>query len=171
MPSDSFVLDLGCGSGKLLRDLFQQGVGVDLSPQLIDLAHDKKTDHDYVVADIKHLPFREALFPAVVCIDVFEHVNNTELLLDEVRWVTETNGIVVITAVNLLFWPLLELLEVFHLKLPEGPHKWVHPLSVVTLLNERGFHCSTTNHYFGMMQVIVARRKECVRARSRRARD
>lgn len=156
LPSSRFVLDLGCGSGKLLRDLFPRGVGVDLSSRLLEIACNKRTNHDYVVADAKHLPFRGARFPAVVCIDLLEHINNTEQLLDEVQRVAEIGGIVVITVVRSFFWPLLEILEMFRLKLPEGPHEWIHARSVVTLLNKRGFHCSITNYYFGLMQAIVA---------------
>ena len=156
LPSSRFVLDLGCGSGKLLRDLFPRGIGVDLSSRLLEFARDKKTNHNYVVADIKQLPFREFLFPAVVCTDVLEHVNNTEQLLDEMQRITEIGGIVVITAINPFFWPLLEVLEMFRLKLPEGPHKWIRARSVVTLLSERGFHCRITNFYFGLIQAIVA---------------
>ena len=63
-------------------------LGVDLSSRLLEIARDKKTNHNFVVAGVKHLPFREALFPAIVCVDLLEHVNITEQLLDEVQRVT-----------------------------------------------------------------------------------
>ena len=159
VPSKRFVLDLGCGSGKLLRDLFLRGVGVDLSSKLITFARDKRTNHDYLVADIKHLPFQGVQFPAVVCVDVLEHVNDTEQLIEELKRITEIGGIVVIITANFFFWPLLELLEIFQLKLPEGPHKWIRSQAVVGLLKERGFQCNTTIHYFGLIQAIIAQKQ------------
>ncbi len=159
IPSECYVLDLGCGSGKLLRDLFPRGVGVDLSAKLIGFAHDKRANHDYIVADIKHLPFRELRFPAVVCIDVLEHVDDTEQLINELKRITEIGGIAVMTTANFFFWPLLELLEIFQLKLPEGPHKWIRLRAVTELLEERGFHCSTASKCFGLIRIIAAQKQ------------
>ena len=162
LPSNCLVLDLGCGSGKLLRDLFPHGIGVDLSSRLIEFAYNKDTNHDYLVADVKYLPFRGARFPAIVCVDLLEHIDDTEQLLDEVQRVVKMEGIIVITVINYLFWPLFELLELLKLKLPEGPHRWVRAGSIVSSLDERGFFCTVTNFYFGLINVIVAQKKDNV---------
>jgi trans-aconitate 2-methyltransferase len=69
LRGDEFVLDAGCGTGKLTRLLLQnlprgRVVGLDLSRNMVRLAHDNLkaefTSHvHFVAADLLALPFRE----------------------------------------------------------------------------------------------------------------
>lgn len=59
LPNASSVLDLGCGSGRpIAQHLSKNGVnviGVDASPELIEIARKTLPDAQLVVADMRHL--------------------------------------------------------------------------------------------------------------------
>ncbi len=132
-----FILDVGCGSGKLLRDIFEAGVGIDLSAKLIQFAHNRSTRHEFMVADAKHLPFKSAVFSGITCIDTLEHVDDLHATITEIIRVMECGGTVVATNPNPFYSPLFHLLELFKLKLPEGPHRWRNDQLILQLLGEK----------------------------------
>jgi SAM-dependent methyltransferase len=58
------TLDLGCGEGRVSRDLRALGhrvVGVDLSPSMIAAAQEADPDGEYVEADVADLPFEDGV--------------------------------------------------------------------------------------------------------------
>jgi ubiquinone/menaquinone biosynthesis C-methylase UbiE len=63
------TLDLGCGEGRLARELARRGhrvIGVDASPTLVRLAAEADPAADYRVADAAHLPLDDASVDLVV---------------------------------------------------------------------------------------------------------
>jgi SAM-dependent methyltransferase len=68
-PPGRATLEIGCGEGRVARDLRDRGhrvIAVDASPTLIALAHETDPDGEYVVADAAALPFADASFDLVV---------------------------------------------------------------------------------------------------------
>lgn len=62
-PPGGTLLDVGCGEGRLPRDLKARGyevIGMDMSPTLIDHARRADPDGDYRVADAAALPLPDA---------------------------------------------------------------------------------------------------------------
>jgi SAM-dependent methyltransferase len=77
------VLDAGCGSGRYSRELAQRGYivhGVDLSPELIEVARGTRGDRDggvsFAVADILALP--PARYAAILCRGVLNDIVDDE---------------------------------------------------------------------------------------------
>jgi len=63
------TLEIGCGEGRVARDLAKRGhrvAGIDASPTLIDAAREADPDGDYRVADAARLPFESGSFDLVV---------------------------------------------------------------------------------------------------------
>lgn len=63
------TLDLGCGEGRVTRDLRDLGhrvVGVDVSPSMVAAARDADPMGEYVEADAAELPFEEDAVDLVV---------------------------------------------------------------------------------------------------------
>lgn len=78
------VLDFGCGEGQLAVQMALLGarvVGVDISPDLIDLARRRaELDHvadraQFQVSDILESPPAQGIFDFVVCTDALHHVD------------------------------------------------------------------------------------------------
>ena len=59
LPSESSILDIGCGSGEpIARHLIERGfalTGVDASPSLIALCRERFPDREWLVADMRAL--------------------------------------------------------------------------------------------------------------------
>lgn len=88
------VLDVGCGT-KPYESLFRTKdfVGIDVEGGGLD---DKKKSVD-TYFDGEHIPFPDNEFDVAIATEVFEHVNNLDLLTQEIHRVLKKNGQVLIT--------------------------------------------------------------------------
>jgi len=110
----SRVLEVGCGYGLLGTYLSQLGarfIGVDIA--LSALSQFPKSTEGYchpVVADATGLPFADASFDLVFCMEVLEHTLDPDALLDECFRVVRPGGHLVFSCPNyfsLVFIPKL----------------------------------------------------------------
>jgi SAM-dependent methyltransferase len=75
-----FVLDLGCGAGKLALYAGRDGAraaGVDVAPYFVPGAVEAV---DLVRGDLRRLPFRKGAFPCAYSLDVLEHLDEPGLV-------------------------------------------------------------------------------------------
>ncbi len=73
-PPGRATLEVGCGEGRVARDLRDRGhsvTAVDASPTLIELAREVDPDSTYVVADVAELPFDDGSFDLAVAFNSF----------------------------------------------------------------------------------------------------
>ncbi len=99
--SDLAVLDVGCGTGVLLRrlkDAFPKSVvwGLDLSPHMLARAMPKRLDLNpfhVTRGDSEFLPFAEGSFDVVVCSNSFHHFPSQGEVLNEMARVLKPGGI------------------------------------------------------------------------------
>ena len=98
------VLDVGCGSGVVTRDLARRvgprgrAIGVDQSPGLLAVARELARDDgvadrvDFREGNALQLPFADASFDAVVCVTVLSHVPRGEAAIPELVRVLRRGG-------------------------------------------------------------------------------
>ncbi|HEY7023840.1 MAG TPA: class I SAM-dependent methyltransferase [Candidatus Limnocylindrales bacterium] len=89
------VLDVGCGEGRLPRDLKSWGydvVGVDASATLIDYAREADPGGDYHVADAAELPFPDAAFGLVSAFMSLQDVDRYGVAIREAARVLGPGG-------------------------------------------------------------------------------
>jgi ubiquinone/menaquinone biosynthesis C-methylase UbiE len=114
LPANANVLDLGCGTGRLLNRLASQfpdlrGTGLDLSPQMLQVARQSNQHRPrliYLEGNAESLPFAEGQFDAVFNTISFLHYPQPEKVLSEVARVLSPGGrfyLVDITANNSAF--------------------------------------------------------------------
>src|SRR5947207_1077685 len=80
------LLDVATGPGALAAEAANRGarpVGIDLSPQMIELARRLYPGIDFREADVEHLPFPDDTFDAVVCAFGLGHFPRPERALAE----------------------------------------------------------------------------------------
>jgi SAM-dependent methyltransferase len=73
------TVDVGCGEGRLTRELSQRGydvVGVDASTALVDEARAVDPSGRYEVASIDALPFADGAVELALCVNVLPHVHD-----------------------------------------------------------------------------------------------
>jgi SAM-dependent methyltransferase len=97
-PRDALVLDAGCGSGRMLDELSRYGTpfGVDASARSVAAAQERG-HADVALGRIEKLPYPEASFDLVTCLDVLEHTPDAERTLAELWRVTVPGGHLVLT--------------------------------------------------------------------------
>ncbi len=119
------VLELGAGPSPALAALNAPfRVASDLSQGMLR-ANPNLRGMQRITADAQCLPFAQESFDAVFCINVLEHVPAPGRLMEEAARVLRPGGLFfAITPNGGVAW-LLELLEQLHLKLPEGPHRFL----------------------------------------------
>lgn len=90
------TLEIGCGSGGLLRMILARGahaVGVDTSARAVQLARARVPAALVVqIADDDTLPFPNQTFDAILAQHVIEHLSNVDTTLHEWRRVLKPNG-------------------------------------------------------------------------------
>ncbi len=101
------VLDVGCGSGTLGREIKQRigshVVGITYSPEEAALAS-KELDQ-VLVRDLNQFDVREAgRFDCVICSHVLEHLMEPEVLLSRLLGSLNPAGILIVILPNILFW-------------------------------------------------------------------
>ncbi len=114
LPKDARILDVGCGTGRISQVVPQTAayVGVDFSPELIEVAKDLFPEQHFLVADAFQLPYEDALFSVVLSIAVVHHYPDKHdriAQLEELYRVLEPGGRVVCTVWNLCQLKYLKL--------------------------------------------------------------
>lgn len=91
------VLDLGCGSGEALKALSTRQIdlyAVDISSHALS---DAKRYGEVLKADLTRLPIRERRFSCVLLLDVYEHIIDKRLLMEEVHRILSDSGTAIVT--------------------------------------------------------------------------
>lgn len=157
------VLDFGCGPGSFLAVLGEAVPGVDATG--VDIA---SPQIDFAVKNIatkfpgnirfqllngEKLPYPDATFDAVTCIEVIEHIHPflAAKILAEARRVLKPEGTFILTTPNYRsFWPLIEwvLEKASPVKYHDQHISKFTPNSLVKFLESCGFEATGINSIF-----------------------
>lgn len=103
VESGGEVIDIGCCYGQISTQIKDKGnvvYGVDRKKEGLEIAREKgiKTK----LCDLeKNIPFSDKIFDGAVCLEVIEHIYNTDLLLSEINRILKKNGYLVISTPNI----------------------------------------------------------------------
>jgi SAM-dependent methyltransferase len=91
------IVDLGCAAGAVTHFLSELGcevVGVDAEPRAIEKARSLFPQLEFVLADVRTLPFNDASFDKAVAADLVEHLDDETFraMLRELRRVLVPGG-------------------------------------------------------------------------------
>lgn len=112
------VLDVGCGTGEILKRIHKRYsevslTGVDISEKMLEVAKVKIGNKATLLwADAEMLPFSDATFDLIVCSDSFHHYPNPQKVLAEFRRVLKGGGNLLICDYSIGF-PLRQLMNLF----------------------------------------------------------
>ena len=96
------ILDLGCGTGALLKEIKELNIaeqlfGIDISPNMLEIAKNKLgNDATLILGDSERLPFEDSSFDAIVCNDSFHHYPQPDIVEKEVSRCLKQNGVFII---------------------------------------------------------------------------
>jgi ubiquinone/menaquinone biosynthesis C-methylase UbiE len=87
LPLGSRVLELGCGNGKTLSTMIQQGwdvTAIDFSQRAVSLSRERckaASSCEFIVADARHSPLKNNSFDAVFAIHILGHLVGPDRVL------------------------------------------------------------------------------------------
>ncbi|MEM8837071.1 MAG: bifunctional 2-polyprenyl-6-hydroxyphenol methylase/3-demethylubiquinol 3-O-methyltransferase UbiG [Pseudomonadota bacterium] len=149
------VLDLGCAGGFMAEALAKRGAhvtGIDPAHKAIEAAKDHAKQSDlklrYDVGVGETLPYDDKSFDYVVCVDVLEHVNDLDAVLDEVKRVLKPGGVFFFDTISkstLARIAVVTVAEDILGLLPQGTHDpalFISPKTLRGALENRGFQVS-----------------------------
>lgn len=140
------VLEVGCGTGDLLAATRpRRGVGVDLSPGMLEVARRKHPGLTFVEADVERLDLAGETFDYVVLSDVLGFVDDVWLALRRLQAVCRPETRLVITAHNAVWEPVLSLAERLGQKSPGRPTSWLGLEDLTNLLHLNAFEVVRTD--------------------------
>ena len=94
-PPGRLTLDVGCGEGRVTRDLRELGhrvVGVDSSSSMIAAAREADSEGEYVEADAAELPFEDGSADLVVSFMSLMDMDDMTAVVPELGRVVEPGG-------------------------------------------------------------------------------
>ncbi|MDR3560265.1 MAG: class I SAM-dependent methyltransferase [Negativicutes bacterium] len=114
-----YTLDIGCGTGIYTNELCEAGarvVGVDISPEMLDIAAENNKQHgdnvSFSVADAAELPYDDNSFDLVTSISAMEFYEKPRESLQEMYRVLKPGGHMVVATLNSLsIWSLQRRLK------------------------------------------------------------
>ena len=125
-PDPERILDLGTAEGRMLsriKDKYPSTlcVGLEYSPELLDLGIALFQDISFIRADAQNMSFfKDASFDVIVAAAIIEHLKNPEEMLRESSRILKPGGILIITTPH-PFWEKLA----GHLGMIQGEHESV----------------------------------------------
>lgn len=154
------VLDVGCGSSKIVAALPAGSIALDLLPKKLRVA--RRMGVPVVTGTIAALPFRDGAFPCVVCSEVVEHVPYEWPSLDELARVIAPGGRLVLGTPDYARWEW-NVLEWAYGKAAPNAYADEHithytHASLVAEMERRGMRHEETR-YVGRGEMILAFRK------------
>lgn len=126
VPRPAAILDVGCGTGRLLRSAHDRFPGarlrgVDAAVEMVKQARSAAPDIDFVQGTAEDLPFGDAEFDLVFSTLTFHHWADQRRAIADVARVLAPAG----------RWVLADLI-------PRGPMRWIFRLVRQERFHERG---------------------------------
>ncbi|MFL5826532.1 MAG: class I SAM-dependent methyltransferase [Thermoleophilaceae bacterium] len=167
LPVGAEILDAGCGSGRTLDDLIRYGsvTGIDPSRSALDAA--RARGHSRVFAGhLERLPFEDASFDLVTCLDVLEHTASDVVSLRELRRISRPGARLVVTVpAYQLLWSRHDDANLHYRRYRRG--------TLRESANVAGWSVERTSYFNSLLlpPAALVRLAERVLPRSRRARS
>jgi SAM-dependent methyltransferase len=166
IPNASYCLDVGCGDGRTSGPWLQSNgfryLGVDMAANAVRDAQ-RSGLSAMEISDATVLPFVDASFDVVLCIEVMEHLFRPDLAAAEVLRILKPEGVLLVSVPNVAYWRRRVDLLVFGRWNPLGddlsvkqpwrdPHiRFFNPGSLRRMLTSVGFQSIVVGGYDGSL--------------------
>ncbi len=119
------VLEIGCATGDLLAAVEpSRGVGIDLSPKMIELAGERYPHLEFRVADAETLELEGEEFDVILMVHLVGHLGDIQGALGQLRKVCGPDTRVIVVTYNYLYEAPFRIAERLRLKMPHRYQSW-----------------------------------------------
>ncbi|MGC8742636.1 MAG: glycosyltransferase [Verrucomicrobiia bacterium] len=134
IPEGARVLEAGCGIGDLLSEVKPSyGLGIDISPAMIEIAKNRHPHLNFLVADILSHSSEEK-FDYIVASDLINDLNDVQIFFERLHQFSTSKTRLVLNFYNHLWQPILSIAEKLGFKSPTPPQNWLSLSDVKNLL-------------------------------------
>jgi ubiquinone/menaquinone biosynthesis C-methylase UbiE len=148
IPRNSSVIEIGCGIGETLAELNpSRGLGIDISPQMVEIAREKFPHLQFEVGDIECLEIEEK-FDYLLLDGTIGNVDDIQLAFKELHKVCKPETRLIIVYYNYMWEPVLKLAEALGLRMNHLLQHWLPLNDIANLLYlndfevvKKGYHC------------------------------
>ncbi|GBE40131.1 undecaprenyl-phosphate 4-deoxy-4-formamido-L-arabinose transferase [bacterium BMS3Bbin09] len=156
IPEGSSVIDIGCGTGEMLNSLKpSRGLGIDISPSMVEIAKKNFPDQEFEVGDFENLEVEEK-FDYVLVDGTIGTVDDIYLAIKELHKVCKPETRLIIVYYNYLWEPALKLAETLGIRMKHLLQHWlpIEDISNLLYLNDfevvkERYHCLMPVHVPG----------------------
>lgn len=128
------VLDIGCATGEILALTEPAlGVGIDISPEMIETAKKKFPQYTFILSSIEDFQYQEK-FDYVIMVDLIDHIYDIIDVFESVYKFCYPTTKIILTTVNPWWEPVLSLMEKIGAKMPEGPHNFIEKRNLTKII-------------------------------------
>jgi SAM-dependent methyltransferase len=143
VPTGLRVLDLGCGTGRLLAALQpSRGVGLDFSPAMIDEARRHHPDLQFEVGDVEDpavLGRVDGPFDVILLSDTVGSLEDVQATLERLHALCHAETRLVIAYFSHLWAPVLRVAQQFGQQMPQGEQNWLSGRDLAEILELADF--------------------------------
>jgi len=134
IPSNSSIIEIGCGTGDLLAALNpRRGLGIDISPNMIEIARKKFIHLQFEVDDLEDLQIEET-FDFVVLVDTIGYLDDIQKAFKQLHKVCKPESRLIIVYYNYLWEPILKFSELVGLRMKHPLQHWLSLEDISNLL-------------------------------------
>jgi SAM-dependent methyltransferase len=125
IPKESSLLEIGCGAGVLLQQLYGvRKIGIDPEAAAVDVARAFNPDAEIIM--VKGEAFVPSTTPDYILLaDTLNHVEDVQAVLEQVRSYAQPSTRLVISCYNTLWRPMLALATWLGLRAPQKASNWL----------------------------------------------
>ncbi len=140
IPEGSKILDLGCGLGDKLAALKPSlGLGVDFSPELIELAKKRHANPNiaFIVGDLESQDFINSIdgtFDIILFSDVIGSLEDCEQTFSQIKKLCNNETRIIISYYSRAWDPIIKLAEICGQKMPQPENNYLSTFDIYNLL-------------------------------------
>lgn len=139
IKENSRILDLGCGTGNLLKILEDENknlmlFGIDISEKMLKIAAAKLKKSKLILNSAENINFKENFLDIVFSTEAFHHFSNYNLIMKNIHKILKKDGKLIVLDVDFGFI----LNKIFHFIEP-GNNKMHSPYEFKKLFKQYGF--------------------------------
>lgn len=146
VPQGATVMEVGCATGDLLAELKpSRGLGIDLSPKMIERARVKHPELDFCCSAAELFTDDVGTFDYIILSDLLGFSYDILVLFKSLKRYCHPRTRLIINIHSRVWQPILSLTELTGLKYRQPVMNWVTREDVISLLHLSGFE--SVQHY------------------------
>jgi SAM-dependent methyltransferase len=143
VPDGASVLELGCGTGRLLAELrTSRGVGIDFSPAMIEIAKTNNPDLEFTVGDVEDPAVLAGLkgpFDYIILNDTIGWLDDCQTTLTNLHALCHRETRIIVVYFSKIWEPTLKFAEAIGMRMPQPELNWLTSADIQNLLHLADF--------------------------------